>query len=148
MVTGMVPFEAKDAKAVMLKHLKQKPDPPNRWNLDLSFGLNKAILQMMAKKKENRYDSTRTLIEELQSIEFLLEVDDRPAPIPTVEKHQEPVKLESIDKDEDEKPAATTTTTIVRPKPKRNPVNIFLVLALAVSILMNLVLLLVMTQSR
>jgi len=75
MVTGVVPFEGEDAKEVMIKHVKEAPASPDRHNLELSSGLCKAILRMLMKKPENRYNSTEELMAELQSIDFLFEVE-------------------------------------------------------------------------
>jgi serine/threonine-protein kinase len=75
MITGKVPFEGKDAKEVMIKHCKEKLVSPDRHNLDISFGLVKVIMKMMAKKRKNRYATTAEVLEDLQSIDFLLEVE-------------------------------------------------------------------------
>ena len=75
MVTGQPPFDGKDAKEVMLKHCKEPLVPPDRHNIDLSFGTVKVIQKMMAKDRSNRHHSTESLIEDLQSVDFLLEVE-------------------------------------------------------------------------
>jgi len=76
MVTGRVPFEGRDAREIMIKHVKQSLTPPDRYNLDLSFGLVKVIQKMMAKRRSHRYASTTEMMDDLRSIDFLLEVQD------------------------------------------------------------------------
>ena len=73
MVTGKVPFEGEDAKTVMIKHCKEKLVAPDRHNIDLSFGLVKVIQKMMAKKRSDRYQTAEELLEDLQSLDFMLE---------------------------------------------------------------------------
>ena len=75
MVTGRVPFEADDAKSVMIKHCKEKLVAPDRYNLDLSFGIVKVIQKMMSKKRSDRYQSAEELLEDLKSLDFMLEVE-------------------------------------------------------------------------
>ena len=142
MVTGRVPFRGNTPKDVMLKHLKKPPPSPDQYNLNLSFGLSKTIMQMMAKKKEDRFNSTGELIEELQSIEFLIEVDDEhAAPLPKVEHHADTKVQES-----ETEPVKIESPQYVRKV--RNPVNVYLMLALGTSILINLLLLLMLFSSK
>ncbi|MBN1943643.1 MAG: serine/threonine protein kinase [Phycisphaerae bacterium] len=76
MVAGRVPFEGRDAKEIMIKHVKQKLISPDRYNMDLSFGLVKVILKMMAKRRRHRYATTAEMMDDLRSVDFLLEVQD------------------------------------------------------------------------
>lgn len=76
MVSGRVPFDGETSKEVMVKHCKQALVPPDRYNMDLSFGLVKTIQKMMAKRRENRHRSTAEMLEDLQSVDFLLEVEN------------------------------------------------------------------------
>lgn len=69
MVTGRVPFEGKDPSEVMKKHLKAAPVPPDQINQKLSAGLCEAIEMMMAKRREDRYQSCRDLITDLKLIQ-------------------------------------------------------------------------------
>ncbi len=76
MVTGRVPFEGRDAKEIMIKHVKQHLVSPDRYNMDLSFGLTKVIQKMMAKRRRHRYATTGEMMDDLRSVDFLLEVQD------------------------------------------------------------------------
>jgi serine/threonine-protein kinase len=76
MVTGRVPFEGETSHDVMVKHCKQPLVAPDRYNMDLSFGLVKVIQRMMMKRRKRRHGSTAEMIEDLQSVDFLLEVEN------------------------------------------------------------------------
>jgi serine/threonine-protein kinase len=68
MVTGRVPFMAEDPSDVMRKHLKEQLIPPDHINTSLSGGLSEVIEVMMAKNKEDRYDSCEELLEDLLAV--------------------------------------------------------------------------------
>jgi len=68
MVTGRVPFMADDPTEVMRKHLKEQLIPPDHINTSLSAGASEVIEVMMAKRKENRYDSAEELLTDLQAV--------------------------------------------------------------------------------
>ncbi len=145
MVTGKVPFDGKDAKSVMVKHLKQPLVAPDRYNMDLSFGLVKVIQKMMAKKRKNRYSSTGALLEDLQSIDFLLEVEtpsEQSAPMPALKQHVEkptpPPKPKHA-----RSPARSGLISDMPPPPVLIPprTNKILLVGLVLSVALNLVLL-------
>ncbi|MCD4825607.1 MAG: serine/threonine protein kinase [Phycisphaerae bacterium] len=146
MVTGQVPFEGEDAKAVMIKHVKQKLVPADRVNLDISFGLVKVINKMMAKRPDNRYASTRELLEELESIDFLLEVENpsSSAPLPDLSGHAERpatkrTKAKSATAPVASAAAAQPATAVVSQQPAQaSSTNATLVVCLIVSVLLNL----------
>ncbi len=68
MLTGKVPFEAPTPSAVMHKHLKEPLVPPDHINAALSIGVSEVIEVMMAKKREDRYESCNILMEDLKAI--------------------------------------------------------------------------------
>ena len=68
MVTGRVPFMADDPSDVMRKHLKEELIPPDHINTALSAGVSEVIEVMMAKKKEDRYNSAEELLEDLIAV--------------------------------------------------------------------------------
>jgi serine/threonine-protein kinase len=68
MVTGRVPFEGPNPTAVMLKHLREPLTPPDHLNPELSVGCAEIIEIMMAKKREDRYQSTQDLLEDLRAV--------------------------------------------------------------------------------
>src|SRR3954465_10523651 len=69
MVTGRPPFEGDTPSAVMHKHLKQPLKPPDHINTALSAGVSEIIEVAMAKKREDRYASTRDLLEDLKAVQ-------------------------------------------------------------------------------
>ncbi len=68
MVTGAVPFEGSTPSAVMHKHLKEELPPADHKNTSLSAGVGEIIEVMMAKRRDERYASTRDLIIDLKSV--------------------------------------------------------------------------------
>ena len=69
LVTGRPPFEADTPSAVMHKHLKQPLKPPDHINTALSAGVSEIIEVAMAKKREDRYASTRDMLEDLKLLQ-------------------------------------------------------------------------------
>jgi serine/threonine protein kinase len=68
LVVGKVPFEGSTPSTVMHKHLKEPLVPPDHLNTKLSAGVAEVIELMMAKKREERYPSTKELIIDLEAI--------------------------------------------------------------------------------
>ena len=69
LVTGRPPFEADTPSAVMHKHLKHPLKPPDHINTALSVGVSEVIEVAMAKKREDRYASTRDMLEDLRAVQ-------------------------------------------------------------------------------
>ncbi len=67
-VTGRVPFDGSTPSAVMHKHLKEPLIPPDHLNTKLSAGVAEVIEFMMAKRREDRYPSSRELIIDFEAI--------------------------------------------------------------------------------
>src|SRR5437870_3590096 len=68
LVTGRPPFEADTPSAVMHKHLKEPLVPPDHVNSALSAGISEIVEVAMAKKREERYSSTRDMLEDLRMV--------------------------------------------------------------------------------
>lgn len=68
MVTGRVPFDASTPSEVMRKHLKEPLIPPDHINTTLSSGIAEIIEVMMAKRKEDRYNSAEELLIDLDAV--------------------------------------------------------------------------------
>lgn len=68
MVTGRPPFEGDTPSAVMHKHLKQPLVPPDHINTALSTGVGEIIEVAMAKNRDERYATTRDMLEDLQAV--------------------------------------------------------------------------------
>jgi serine/threonine-protein kinase len=69
MVTGRVPFMADDPADVMRKHLRERLVPPDHLNTNLSGGISEVIEIMMAKRREERYDSAEQLLEDFRALQ-------------------------------------------------------------------------------
>jgi serine/threonine-protein kinase len=68
MVTGRPPFEADTPSAVMHKHLKETLVPPDHINETLSAGISEIVEVSMAKRREERYASTKDMLEDLRAV--------------------------------------------------------------------------------
>lgn len=68
MVTGTVPFDGKNPSAVMHKHLKETPTPPDQVNPKLSAGISEVIEMMMAKDPRERYPSCKDVLVDLRAL--------------------------------------------------------------------------------
>jgi len=68
MLAGRTPFEGK-AKAVMVKHLSEEPQPLREVDPDLSPAMDEIVRRLMRKKREERYQSPRELIGALEAYE-------------------------------------------------------------------------------
>jgi len=68
MITGEVPFNGPNPSAVMHKHLKESLTPPDHINPQISVGCAEIVEVMMAKKREDRYQSTEDLLEDLEAV--------------------------------------------------------------------------------
>lgn len=67
-VTGRPPFEGDSPSAVMHKHLKQPLVPADHVNTALSAGIGEVIDVAMAKRREERYQSTKELLDDLKAV--------------------------------------------------------------------------------
>ena len=68
LVTGRPPFDGETPSAVMHKHLKQPLTPADHINTALSAGVGEIIDIAMAKNRDDRYQSTTDLLEDLQAV--------------------------------------------------------------------------------
>ena len=68
MVVGNVPFDGKNPSAVMHKHLKETPIPPDHANPKLSAGISEVIEMMMAKGPKDRYQTCGDLLVDLRAV--------------------------------------------------------------------------------
>ncbi|UCD48679.1 MAG: serine/threonine protein kinase [Phycisphaerales bacterium] len=68
MVTGQVPFTGDDSSEIMKKHLREKLIPPDHINTALSAGVSEVIEIMMAKRREDRYNSVEELLVDLEAL--------------------------------------------------------------------------------
>lgn len=68
MLTGSVPFDAKNPSAVMHKHLKADLVPPDHANPKLSAGVSEVVEMMMSKSVRSRYQNTADVLSDLLAV--------------------------------------------------------------------------------
>ncbi len=135
MVTGKVPYEAKNQSDVMKKHLHQPLVPPDHINPQLSSGTALIIETMLAKEIRDRYKNARDLI---RDIDLVLAGQEPEFAKPAVDIVAIATAVQA---------SADNPLTVVRhggESPFSNPMVLGLVGLLAASVLANIVLLTMM----
>lgn len=64
--TGKPPFDGPTAMTVMSAHLSRPPESPRRRNPKLDPALDRLILRLLSKRREDRYPNAAALLEDLQ----------------------------------------------------------------------------------
>lgn len=132
LVTGRPPFDGDTPSAVMHKHLKQPLLPADHVNTALSAGIGEIIDVAMAKNRDERYRSTKDMLEDLRAV--------RAGQPPTHARRA--VDLESLAKME-ESSGQTVDLEPAEPQPNpiwSNPIVVGLMTAIGVSLLVNIIL--------
>jgi len=65
---GTLPFEGESAPVIMSKHMSEPLEPPDKRNPGLSAGFSLVIQKMMAKDKDDRYQTPSKLLADLERI--------------------------------------------------------------------------------
>jgi serine/threonine-protein kinase len=68
MLSGTPPFRGETALAVAMQHLNQEPDPLESLRSDLPLMLCRIVHKMMAKDKEQRYQSAQAVLSDLKRV--------------------------------------------------------------------------------
>jgi len=68
LLSGGPPFQGETALGVAVQHLKRQPQPLESSRPDLPAALCRLVHRMLAKAPENRYQSPRELVQELQGL--------------------------------------------------------------------------------
>ncbi len=68
MATARVPFEGESPITVALKHIQEKPTQPSKLNPSVPKSLEDVIMKLMQKEQSSRYQSTASLIEDLNKL--------------------------------------------------------------------------------
>jgi serine/threonine-protein kinase len=129
LLTGRPPFEAETPSAVMHKHLKQPLKPVDHINTALSAGIGEIVEVAMAKKREDRYASTRDMLEDLRSVR----AGEQPMHARRAVNLDELKKLEETGKTVDLAPSAHGSSLWSQ------PLVITLISVVGISILVNLI---------
>jgi serine/threonine-protein kinase len=139
LVTGQPPFDGETPSAVMHKHLKQPLTPPDHINTGLSAGIGEIIEVAMSKNRDERYNSTGDMLEDLRLV--------RKGEPPTHARRA--VDLDSIAKIEE-----TARTVDIDPAPGgmsdlwRRPMVITLLITQGVSLLVILIMLVILLTGK
>lgn len=131
LVTSRAPFEGETPTAVMHKHLKEPLIPPDHINTALSAGLSEIVEVAMAKKREERYTSTRDMLEDLKAVGR----GEPPIHARRTIDLDSLAKVEETGKTVDIAPAATEQTFW-----ERSAVTVWLLVGLIFSLVINLIL--------
>ena len=67
-LTGRVPFEGTTPIEIILKHISSQPESIQKLNPKVPSGLARIIQKMMAKSKEQRYQNTLDLLDDLKKL--------------------------------------------------------------------------------
>lgn len=68
LITGLTPFDAPSAAAVVIKHLSEQVPNPQDHNMDIPDGVVQVVTKMMAKEPDDRYTDCAELIEDLREV--------------------------------------------------------------------------------
>jgi eukaryotic-like serine/threonine-protein kinase len=66
MLTGRVPFDAKDSIAIVMKHVSEQPPAPREVNPGVPEDMNTLVLQLLSKDPANRHEDAAELIRDLR----------------------------------------------------------------------------------
>jgi serine/threonine-protein kinase len=81
MVTGSVPFWAETSLAILRAHVEAPIPDPRSFNTGVSPGLTALVKRMMAKKREERFDSYDGLVEEISALKKALTTGPAAGPV-------------------------------------------------------------------
>jgi serine/threonine protein kinase len=68
LVTGQPPYTGENAASIMAKHLAEPPPRANRTNPEVSEATSRLIFRMMQKKREQRFQTPRDVIQQIERI--------------------------------------------------------------------------------
>lgn len=88
LVAGRKLFDSESQFDVMLAHIETAPDPPSKWNPQVSAELDELILKALAKRAESRFQTAREFRDALMTIPL----GASPEPIEDIEKALEAMK--------------------------------------------------------
>lgn len=80
MVTGKVPFEGNTPLSIALKHKREIPHDPRKYNPQVPSELSLLILKCMEKDKEKRFQSAEEMFSELNEIKVKISTMERILP--------------------------------------------------------------------
>lgn len=82
MLTGVTPFPAADPTEIIHAHLARAPAPPHAVVDDVPRGLSDLVMRLLAKAPEDRYQSARGLLADLEECQRRLDASGTVEPFP------------------------------------------------------------------
>ncbi|XYH93162.1 protein kinase domain-containing protein [Sorangium sp. So ce1128] len=82
MLTGATPFQSADATEAIHAHLTRVPAPPHAVVKDVPRGLSDVVMRLLAKAPEDRYQSARGLLSDLEECQRRLDASGTVEPFP------------------------------------------------------------------
>ncbi|WP_437863086.1 protein kinase domain-containing protein [Sorangium sp. So ce363] len=82
MLTGATPFQAANATEAIHAHLTRVPAPPHAVVKDVPRGLSNVVMRLLAKAPEDRYQSARGLLSDLEECQRRLDASGTVEPFP------------------------------------------------------------------
>ncbi len=79
-VTGRPPFRGESSEQLLQKHLTEKPYTPQQYNRDVTDEFSDLVLNMLAKKKEDRPRDFHEVLMKLRTIKIYKNPETKPAP--------------------------------------------------------------------
>jgi serine/threonine-protein kinase len=134
LLTGRPPFEADTPTAVMHKHQKGALVPPDHVNPRVSTGVSEIVEVSMAKSRDERYQSTEDMIEDLRLV--------RAGHPPTHAKRL--IDVDALKELEEKGKTVDLSPGPPPPNPYAQPLFVGLAIFAGVSLLANLILLVLM----
>jgi serine/threonine protein kinase/Tfp pilus assembly protein PilF len=68
MLTGQIPFEGDTPLSIAMKHKGEIPKDPKELNPQIPVGLSRLILKCLEKEKENRFQTSEEIIDEINKL--------------------------------------------------------------------------------
>ncbi|GAB4175551.1 MAG: AAA family ATPase [Coleofasciculaceae cyanobacterium] len=66
MLAGQLPFQSQNSLELVYSHIAQLPTPPQQLNPEIPSAISEIIMRLMAKNAEDRYQSARGLLADLE----------------------------------------------------------------------------------
>jgi serine/threonine-protein kinase len=135
-LTGQKPFEGDKPSEIIARKLDKATPNVKSVRVDVSEGTAALLLTMMAKKREERYQTPQELAEEIQRV-INGEMPKRPVPVDVRKRSSKTMKAPAIDSPANDllppSPSPVSVPTSLPPAPgKSRPKVLFLVLLLLI----------------
>jgi len=111
MLTGQVPFPARNTSAVLLRHLHEPPAAPSRFRPELAGALEQVVMRALQKSPERRFASAARFGEALAGVAGIAGVR------PPASQPQHPLHLDDFDETRQRRPAMKAESVAIDREP-------------------------------